>query len=300
MKILLLGKDGQIGSRLRDSLASIGNILAFGRNELDLENPSGLQRELEAARPDIIVNAAAYTDVERAEMEPGRARAVNCDAVALMANYAAQNGAGLVHYSTDYVFDGKKDTPYVEQDIAAPLNVYGATKRDGETAVRSARCRHLILRTSWIYSSGGRNFARTILRLAHEHDTMQVIDDQIGSPTTARLVADVTTDILKRLPYRDWPMDLDGTFHVTASGDTSWYGFARLLVEEGHRTGMKLRCWPEGITAVKSREYKTAAARPLNSRLSTERILRVFGVQLPLWTDDVCWTLSELAEGTTE
>ena len=300
MKILLLGKDGQVGSWLRHSLAPIGNILAFGRNELDLENLVGLQRRLTAACPDIIVNAAAYTDVERAEIEPARARAINCDAVAVMAQYAVQNGAGLVHYSTDYVFDGKKDTPYLEQDVPAPLNVYGATKRDGEIAIRSAQCHHLILRTSWIYSSNGTNFARTILRLAHERETLQVIDDQIGAPTTARLVADVTTDILMRLSHRDWPMDLDGTFHVTASGATSWYGFARLLIEEGHRVGMKLRCWPEGITAVKTGEYKTAAERPLNSRLSTEKMFRVFGVRLPLWTEDVCRTLSKLAEGTID
>jgi dTDP-4-dehydrorhamnose reductase len=297
MKILLLGKDGQIGSRLQHSLASIGDILAFGRKQLDLENLSSLQRELEATHPNIIVNAAAYTDVERAEVEPARARAVNCDSVALMANYAAQYGAGLVHYSTDYVFDGKKDTPYVEQDTMAPLNVYGATKRDGETAIRSAQCRHLILRTSWIYSSSGTNFARTILRLAHERDTLEVVDDQIGAPTTARLVAEVTTDILKRLPHHEWPMDSGGTFHLAAAGATSWHGFARLLVEEGHRIGMKLRCRPEGITAAKSREHKTAAERPLNSRLSTEKLLRVFGERLPLWTEGVCRTLSELTGG---
>jgi dTDP-4-dehydrorhamnose reductase len=297
VKILLIGKDGQIGSRLRHSLAPIGNVLAFGRNDLDLTDLTVLQERLDAARPDIIVNAAAYTDVDRAELEPAFARAINCDAVALMATYAARKGAGLVHYSTDYVFDGKKDAPYVEQDSTAPLNVYGATKRDGEIAVRSANCRHLILRTSWIYSSVGSNFARTILRLARERDTLQVVDDQIGSPTSARLVAGITTDILMRLTHHGWPKDIDGTFHVTASGATSWYGFAQLLVEEGHRMGMKLRCLPEGITAVKSARYKTAAERPLNSRLSTEKILGVVGGQFPMWAEDARMTLSELARG---
>lgn len=300
MRILLFGKDGQIGSRLQHSLAPIGNILALGRKELDLANLEGLQRRLNAACPDIIVNAAAFTDVERAEIEPARARAINCDAVEVMAQYAVQNGASLVHYSTDYVFNGKKESPYTENDVTAPLNVYGVTKCDGEMVVRSTQCRHLILRTSWIYSSSGTNFARTILRLAHERDTVQVVDDQIGSPTSARLIADITADILKRIAHREWPMNFDGTFHVTASGYTSWYGFARFLIEEGHRAGMKLKCWPEGIRAVKSSEYETAAERPMNSRLSTEKMLRVFGVQLPPWTEDASRLVSELTESTIQ
>lgn len=297
MRVLLLGKDGQIGSRLQHSLAPIGKIFALGRDNLDLENFENLQSTLEIYQPDVIVNAAAYTNVENAEVESTRAHNINCRAVAIMARYGRENEILLVHYSTDYVFDGRKAAPYVEEDATAPLNTYGLTKRDGELAIRAEQCRHLIFRTSWVYSSVGSNFARAILNLARERDTLQVVADQVGSPTSARLIAHSTANILKRLKRSDWPADAEGTFHLTASGATSWWGFARLLVQEGHRQGIKLQCSPERVMALKSLEYDTAVERPANSCLSTQKILGMFGLSLPLWSDEICRTVSDISGG---
>jgi dTDP-4-dehydrorhamnose reductase len=295
----LLGKNGQIGSRLQRSLAMIGEIVALGRSQLDLKNFGVLQSTFESYRPDVIVNAAAYTNVEHAEAESARAHRINSGAVAVMARYAARNDILLVHYSTDYVFDGKKQGPYVEQDATAPLNVYGMTKRDGEEAIRAGQCRHLILRTSWVYSSVRANFARAILNLARERDVLHVVADQVGSPTSARLVADSTAEILARLKRAGWPANAEGTYHLTASGTTSWHGFAGLLVHEAHCCGMKLRCSPERVMAIKSAEYQTAVERPANSHLSTQKVRGIFGLSLPNWSDEARAMVSEFSEGKT-
>jgi dTDP-4-dehydrorhamnose reductase len=297
VRILLFGKNGQIGSRLQGPLSTIAEVVAVGRSQLDLENFANLQSILESHQPDVIVNAAAYTNVERAEVDSTRAHNINCGAVKVMARYAAREGIVLVHYSSDYVFDGKKQEPYSEQDATSPLNVYGATKRDGEDAIRSEQCRHLILRTSWVYSSRGANFANAILDLARERDVLHVVADQIGSPTSARLVAQSTADILTHLRRSSWPKDADGTYHLAASGATSWYGFARLLVREAHRLGVKLRCSPERVIAINSTEYATRVKRPANSRLSTEKVLKAFGLSLPNWSNEVPPMVSDFAKG---
>lgn len=298
MRILLLGKHGQVGWELQRALAPLGPVHACGRAEADLTQLDALRERLRAAAPQIIVNAAAYTAVDKAEEEPSLARRINTEAVALLAEEARRLGAWLVHYSTDYVFDGAKAGAYRETDPTAPLNVYGLTKRDGEEAVCASGCRHLILRTSWIYAARGKNFLRTILRLATERDELRVVNDQRGAPTSAELVADVTAHCLHRI-MRDPELAerASGLYHLAAGGETTWHGYARWLIAEARRLGASLRLSPERLIPIRSADYPTAARRPANSVLDSSTLRTVFGLHLPDWQAGVTRALTEILGG---
>ena len=290
-KILLLGKDGQVGWELQRALTPLGLLTALNRSECDLADPAQIQAVLETHEPEVIVNAAAYTAVDQAETDQALARRINTDAVAELALYAREMGSLLVHYSTDYVFDGTKPEAYVEDDITNPLSVYGQTKLDGENRIRDALCRHLIFRTSWVYGARGGNFAKTILRLAQEREALSVIDDQVGAPTSAELIADVTAHAMRDVLSGRAP---GGTYHLAAAGETSWFGYARLVIEHARRQGLTLSVSDTGLKPIPATEYPLPAKRPQNSRLNTQLLERSFALKLPQWEDGVRRALDEL------
>jgi len=297
MRIVLLGGNGQIGWELRRALAPLGDVVVLERGgddevHADLEKPETLRRAFERVRPDVIVNAAAYTDVDRAESEPERAARVNADGPRFLASEAKRLGAWLVHYSTDYVFDGGGDRPWSEDDAPAPLNVYGRTKWEGEEAVRASGCRFLLFRTQWVYSARRRNFLATVLRAAAERDSLEVVDDQTGAPTGADLVADVTAHVLRAV----WAGAPSGTYHVAARGETTWHGYARFVVECARRTGWPLRLRDHAIAPVRSDARPRPARRPLNCRLRVDRLERTFGLRMPDWRSGVERVIAELRE----
>lgn len=295
MKILLLGKDGQVGRELQRSLAPLGNVVARGRGEANLEDLDALRELLRGEAPQWIVNAAAYTAVDRAEAEPEIARRINAEAVAVLAEEARRLDATLIHYSTDYVFDGEKRAPYTEEDATNPQSSYGFTKRDGEESIRAGACRHLILRTSWVYSAHGGNFAKTMLRLGAERDELKVVADQVGAPTGADLIADVTALCLYRMSLdRDFAAAASGTYHLTAGGETSWHGYAQYVIGEALRRGAKLKIAPGNIRPITTAEYPLPAKRPANSRLDTEKLRATFGLYLPPWQQHVSRVIEAL------
>ena len=299
MNILLFGKGGQVGWELQRSLAPLGTVTALdfdsGSDETaglcgDFTNHSGLAETVRRVAPDVIVNAAAHTAVDKAESEPDLARAINALAPGVLADEAQKLGAWMVHYSTDYVFDGSGDRPRQETDATGPLGVYGRTKLEGEQAV--ARCeKHLIFRTSWVYAARGANFARTMLRLAAERDKLKVIDDQIGAPTGAELLADDTAHALRAA--RAAP-ELAGLYHLVSSGETSWYDYARFVIEHARQAGQPIRVRPEAIEAIPTSAYPTPARRPLNSRLDTRKLRAAFDLRLPGWEEGVERMLTEI------
>ncbi|WP_301100722.1 dTDP-4-dehydrorhamnose reductase [Propionivibrio sp.] len=301
MKIVLFGKGGQVGWELQRSLAPLGEVIALDHDSADglcgdFTNRAGLAATVRRTKPDIIVNAAAYTAVDRAESEPDLVRRINALAPGVLADEAQELGAWLVHFSTDYVFDGSGSAPWRESDPTGPLSVYGRTKLEGEQAV--ARCeRHLVLRTSWVYAARGANFIKTMLRLAQEREQLKVIDDQIGAPTGAELLADVTAHALRTVQERP---ELAGTYHLAASGETSWHGYARYVIEHAReharKAGQPIRVRPEAIEAVPSSAYPTTAQRPLNSRLDTLKLQAAFGLQLPDWKPGVARVLAEVLD----
>jgi len=296
MRILLTGKDGQIGWELQRTLAPLGEVVAFGRNGLDLADLGALSSTVRALQPDVIVNAAAYTAVDQAQKEPELAMRLNAEAPGVLAREAARSGALLVHISTDYVFDGRKNSPYVEDDAVNPINSYGSSKLAGEAAVREAGGRHLILRTSWIYAARGKNFLRTILRLAHERDELRVVSDQIGAPTWSRLVAEAIAHLvaLTRTQHAGVP----GTYHLTTGGETSWHGFAQEAITQATKlAGFKARV--QTITPIPSSEYPLPAQRPLNSRLSNARLETAFALRLPDWQIALRLCLEEAAQASS-
>lgn len=290
MKILLTGVKGQVGWELRRALAPLGRVVAVDRAQLDLADPDAIRAQVRALSPQLIVNPAAYTAVDRAESEPEQARAINAIAPAILAEEARNCGAILVHYSTDYVFDGAKPGPYIEDDPPAPLNVYGATKWEGEQAIRASGARHLILRTSWVYGTRGQNFLLTMQRLMRERAALRIVDDQVGAPTWSRLIAEATALILAQCfsPARgaDRPEPW-GTYHLTSGGETSWYGFAQAIAELG---GFSTRLEP-----IPSSDYPTPARRPANSRLDNGKLWRSFGIRLPHWREalELCLQVDE-------
>jgi dTDP-4-dehydrorhamnose reductase len=273
----------------------LGDVTALGRegsNGLcgDLENPDDLRQTVRQLEPEVIANAAAYTDVNRAEAEPERALRINAEAPGVLAAEAARLGALLVHYSTDYVFDGRGTTPWREDDSPAPLNVYGATKWRGEQAIRDAGCRHLIFRTQWVYAARGENFIRKILRSASERDALEVVDDQHGAPTGAELVADVTAHALRLATARYGP---SGTYHLATRGETTWHTYARFVIDEARRAGWPVRLTDAAIVPVDPGASATGARRPRNSRLDVERLEQTFGLRLPPWRSGVARALAE-------
>lgn len=301
MKILLLGCYGQLGWELQRSLSVLGELVCLGsRSETnpqhlcgDLANSDGLRETLRKLAPDAVVNAAAYTAVDRAESDLEQARAVNAVGPATLAEVCARSGAWLLHYSTDYVFDGSGTAPWREADATAPLSVYGQTKLEGERAVQMCP-RHLILRTSWVYGSRGGNFARTMLRLASERDSLSVVSDQIGAPTGADLLADVSAHALAAV-RRD--PQLAGLYHCAAGGETSWHGYATHVLGQAARHGWALRVQAQDVQAIPSSQYPTPARRPLNSRLACDKLQSAFGLRLPPWQQGVERMLDEISGG---
>jgi dTDP-4-dehydrorhamnose reductase len=293
VRILLTGANGQIGWELQRELASLGDVLALDRSQLDLAQSDTLRGRVREIAPDVIVNAAAYTAVDRAESEPELARAINAIAPGILAEEAQHLDAILVHYSSDYVFDGTKPGPYTESDAPNPLNVYGRTKLEGERAIGASGCRHLTLRTSWVYGARGHNFLLTMLRLARERRELRIVDDQIGAPTWSREIAQATAVLLAR-PELARP-GAAGLYHLTASGSTSWCGFARKIFESAalERLGIS----PPSVEAIPSSAYPTPARRPSNSRLDCNRLFDSCGTRLAAWDTALASCLAELANG---
>ncbi|WP_152227007.1 dTDP-4-dehydrorhamnose reductase [Pseudomonas sp. SCB32] len=292
--ILILGANGQVGWELQRALAPLGRLIVCDRQRGNLEDLTGLRALVRTERPSIIVNAAAYTAVDKAEADSDRARRVNAEAVGLLAELAVELDAWLVHYSTDYVFDGSGSEPFREDDPTGPLNIYGQTKLEGEQAILRSGCRHLIFRTSWVYASRGANFAKTMLRLAADREELRVIDDQVGAPTSAELIADVTAQALAQLLHRPDARSLAGVYHLTADGAVSWHGYARFVIEQAARLGLPLRTLPERVLPIPTREYPLPATRPHNSRLDTRKLRTTFSLTLPTWETHVTRMLVEL------
>jgi len=296
MKLLLLGCGGQVGWELQRSLAPLGAVTACdfdapSERRADFSNPESLRALVQRVQPDVIVNAAAHTAVDKAESEPDLARAINATAPGVLAAEAASRGALLVHYSTDYVFDGSGDAPRAEDAPTGPLSVYGSTKLEGEDLIRTSGCSHLILRTSWVYAARGGNFAKTMLRLAAERDALSVIDDQIGAPTGADLLADVTAHAIRAQRSGAAP---GGTYHCAAAGYTSWHGYAQLVIEHARAAGRPVTVAPDAVRPIATSAYPTPARRPLNSRLDTRKLQQTFGLRLPDWQLGVHRMLTEI------
>ena len=295
MNILLLGKGGQVGWELQRSLAVLGRVTALDHDSTehcgDFANPEGVRETVRALRPDVIVNAAAHTAVDKAESEPEIARLLNATTPGVLAEEAARLGAWLVHYSTDYVFDGSGTRPWVETDAPAPLSVYGATKLEGEQRIQQTGCRHLILRTSWVYAARGGNFAKTMLRLGSERERLTIIDDQWGAPTGADLLADVTAHAVRHLQSR--PGD-GGLYHCVASGETNWHSYAKYVLEHARQAQPAIELKATEVVPVPTSAFPTPARRPHNSRLDTTRLQTTFGLVLPHWQQGVARMLTEI------
>jgi dTDP-4-dehydrorhamnose reductase len=297
MKILLFGKNGQVGWELQRSLAPLGELVALDADSRDLcgdfTDLNGLVQTVRSVAPDVIVNAAAHTAVDRAESEAELARTINALAPGVLASEAGRCGAWLIHYSTDYVFDGSGDSPWQETDPTGPLSVYGTTKLEGEVAIRAAGCRHLIFRTSWVYAARGGNFAKTMLRLARERDRLTVIDDQFGAPTGADLLADVTAHAMRAALQRP---DVGGLYHLAAGGETTWHGYASFVIDCARRAGIDIKVAAEAIEPVPASAFLTAARRPHNSRLGTGKLQNTFGLNLPHWQYGMTRMLTEILD----
>jgi dTDP-4-dehydrorhamnose reductase len=296
MRILLLGSDGQVGWELQRALAPLGEVFAASRTpgaplRGDLEQPEAVRELVRSIHPDVIVNAAAYTAVDAAETDVARARLTNATTPALLASEAARLGAWLVHYSTDYVFDGTGTRPWKEDDPTSPCNAYGRSKLEGEELIRASGCQHLTFRTSWVYASRGKNFLRTMLRLSAEHDKLSVVDDQHGAPTGAELIADATVHALQAA--RANPA-LAGTYHLVAAGETTWYHYARHAIGTARALGHPVKVGDEAITPCRTADFRAPAARPQNSRLSTARLQEAFGLHMPAWQQGVERAVREL------
>lgn len=296
--ILLFGATGQVGWELNRSLQPLGEVIALSRKDVDFSHPEGLRDIVRQSRADIIVNAVAYTAVDRAESEEALAHIVNADAVAVLAEEAKRLNALLVHYSTDYVFDGTKPEPYIEEDQPNPINAYGRTKFAGEQKIQAIGCRYLILRTSWVYSWRGQNFVRTILQLAQQRDQLNIVADQFGTPTSARLIADVTSAILSEIRHEESSEAQQpiGIYHLTSLNHTSWHGFAQAILNAAQGSLLK-STKVANLAAIASEQYPQPAPRPKNSRLNCDAIKSRFGIHLPDWEIGLRLCLAEIAQG---
>lgn len=297
MKILLFGKGGQVGWELQRSLAPLGELVALDADSQDFcgdfTNLKGIAETVRSIAPDIIVNAAAHTAVDKAESEPELAHTINALAPGVLAQEAERCGAWLIHYSTDYVFNGSGDQPWLETDPTGPLSIYGKTKLAGEEAICATGCKHLVFRTSWVYAARGGNFAKTMLKLAQERDALKVINDQIGAPTGADLLADITTHAIRTAQQRP---DVGGLYHLVASGQTSWHGYASYVIDFARQTGCEIKVAPEAILPVPSSAFPLPAPRPKNSRLDTRKLQHTFDVHLPRWQHGINRMLTEILD----
>lgn len=295
-RILLIGKNGQVGWELERTLALLGKVIAIDRKVVDLAKPDTIVAAVREMKPDIIVNAAAYTAVDKAESEPDLAMAINGIAPGIMAEEARRLNALLIHYSTDYVFDGAKNGAYTEQDVPNPQSIYGKTKLAGEQAVQAVNGSYIILRTSWVYGGRGKNFLRTILRLAQERDELRIVDDQLGAPTWSRMIAEATAQILSQVfsPLIHDPSrltELSGVYHLTSAGQTSWFGFASAIVEHAIHQG---EGFSPRMLPIPTTEYPLPAARPQNSVISNDKLQNAFGLSLPDWQAALGLCLDEM------
>jgi dTDP-4-dehydrorhamnose reductase len=297
MKILLFGKDGQVGWELQRSLAPLGEVIAPSRNDQglcgNLADLGGLAKTICKVSPDVIVNAAAYTAVDKAESEPELARVINAMAPGVLAQEAKRSGALFVHYSTDYVFNGGGTVPWLETDPAFPLNIYGTTKLEGERAICTTNCQHLIFRTSWVYAARGNNFVKAILRLAQEQESLAVVSDQVGAPTGADLLADITAHTIGSVLQRP---EMAGLYHLAASGYTSFHEYASFILDFAQRANLPLRVASDAIRKISTSAFPTVAKRPCNSRLGTKKLQSTFGLHLPDWRAGVTRVLTEILD----
>ncbi|NNM82741.1 MAG: dTDP-4-dehydrorhamnose reductase [Burkholderiales bacterium] len=285
-KILVTGSHGQVGWELARTLSPLGRVIAVSRAEMDLSDAGSIRKKVREIAPDIIVNAAAYTAVDRAEGEEALAHAVNAIAPGILAEEALRLGSAIVHYSTDYVFDGTKTGPYEENEATCPLSAYGRTKLAGEEAVRNSGAAHLVFRTSWVYGVRGHNFLRTMLRLAKERDELRIVSDQIGAPTWSRMIAEATSLVLAKCPDIDAIREKSGIYHLSSSGSTSWFGFASVILKDADIA----------LHPIPSEAYPLPAARPKNSLLSGEKLESVFGIRLPDWESSLALCRGDLGE----
>ena len=292
MKILLTGKNGQVGFELNKKLSMLGEVIATDRNDLDLADPDKIRVYVDQVKPDIIINSAAFTAVDKAESEPELAYQINVIAPQVLAEKAAELNILLVHFSTDYVFDGLKKEPYIESDQINPQSIYGKTKYEGEEKVR-AHLKHIILRTSWVFGGHGNNFLRTILRLILDKESLNIVADQRGSPSSASMLADVTFKIIDTA-FNNKNFNNFGTYHVTNEGETNWYQYASLIANEAIKLNLKIKCKPDYIYPILASDYPTAAMRPLNSGLNTDKLKKTFMLELPHWESEVKKVLREI------
>lgn len=298
MKILLLGANGQVGWEMQRSLSIFGKLSVHDRGSVDFEKKASLSSLVENQKPDLIVNAAAYTAVDKAETDKETAYRVNAEAVAVLADSAKKIDACLLHYSTDYVFDGSKQGYYNEDDLANPQSVYGKSKRDGELAIIESGCKYFIFRTSWVFASRGNNFAKTMINLAIQRNELKVVADQVGAPTSAELIADVTAQVVDRLRQKPTFSELhSGIYNLVASGEVSWYGFAKRVLQKASALGIKLRVNPADIAAISTIEFPRPAVRPANSRMDTQKLQSLLGIDLPDWEFHVDRMVTEFLEG---
>ena len=289
MKILLLGKNGQVGFDLHRTLSPLGTIIAPCRDDLDLLNPDAIANHLAQTKPDLVINAAAYTAVDAAEESQQEARRLNAELPEQLANYCNEHGAFLVHYSSDYVYPGHGTEPWQETSETGPLSVYGQTKLEGDQAIQQSGCEHFILRTSWVYSARGNNFMKTMLRLAQSKTELNIVADQIGAPTPARLIAQITTLAI----HSNMP---GGLYHLAPKGETSWHGFAQEIFRQAKAQGETLTMGPENAHSIPTSDYPTPAKRPLNSRMDTHKLQSALNIQLPNWQSQLELTLGEYLE----
>ena len=285
MKILLTGKDGQVGFALHKKLASLGEVIATNRDMLDLTNPQAIRAFIDQTQPDIIINPAAYTQVDKAESDKLLAHQINAVAPQVLTDKASELDIPIIHFSTDYVFDGLKHEPYLETDKVNPQSVYGKTKWEGEEAVRQHK-KHIIFRTRWVFSSYGQNFLKTILKLIQEKTSLNVVSDQIGTPTSSEVLADVTYKIVKAI-FNDPHFKDFGTYHMTLDNETNWYRYACFITDEAKRLGLQTLMTSKDIKPISSDAYPTLAKRPMNSRLDTTKIKKTFMLELPDWEEEV-------------
>ena len=296
MKILLLGKNGQVGWELRRSLAPLGTVISVDRTQADMAKPESLRALVASISPDCIVNAAAYTAVDKAENDIESATIINADSVKVLAEEALKINAWLIHYSTDYVFDGNKKEPYIESDPVNPLSVYGQSKLQGEQYIHYSGCKHLIFRTSWVFSAHGSNFVKSMLQLAKERESLNIVADQFGAPTSAELIADITSLCINQIVSKgeEFSKEKSGIYHLVSSGEATWHSFAQYIIGQALDMGENLKTLPNAVLPISTVEYPVPATRPKNSRLSTVKLQDTFSLHLPQWETYVDRMLNEI------